>query len=373
MAFSSVEPCTLRLFLYQTKLEDQHQFGWRMGNSSRANASCLTGPCSYTGWASFPDVIPRPPDNFTVREYSAEVPILQRLLRTCPQRTADPATADVFVVPYYAGFALTLGWEVSDRRFGPGARAMHKKMDFYSRHRLSRELRHLNPETANRHVFFFTADLEWCCQFARRMGFPLVGTNASDEWAHNVTGRVILVNLGDDQIIHRRRQEEGLHLRVLSVPNETDQTLWPIRVTNGLVVPYRVSHWVDDRAWRTWRPEAPRRYLLFSNVDVKRTAMRGAILHLINKTAHRAGASSRVYLATMLPGQRMAPPAEAQRLSLDSDFCFCPTGDAKGFTARLYFSLLLGCLPVRVDGWQPYRLGRGQLKMNTHVAVSAPS
>ena len=72
-------------------------------------------------------------------------------------------------------------------------------------------------------------------------------------------------------------------------------------------------------------------------------------------------------------GQRMAPPAEAQRLSLESDFCFCPTGDAKGFTARLYFSLLLGCLPVRVDGWQPYRLGRGQLKMNTHVAVSATS
>ena len=34
------------------------------------------------------------------------------------------------------------------------------------------------------------------------------------------------------------------------------------------------------------------------------------LLLLINKTAHRAGASSRVYLATMLPGQLMAPPAE---------------------------------------------------------------
>ena len=33
----------------------------------------------------------------------------------------------------------------------------------------------------------------------------------------------------------------------------------------------------------------------------------------------------------MLWGQRMAPPAEAQRLALESDFCFCPTGDAKGF------------------------------------------
>ena len=79
--------------------------------------------------------------------------------------------------------------------------------------------------------------------------------------------------------------------------------------------------------------------------------MRGAILHLINKTAHRAGASSRVYLATMLPGQRMAPPAEAQRLSLESDFCFCPTGDAKGFTARLYFPCsLAACLCASTAG-----------------------
>jgi hypothetical protein len=97
--------------------------------------------------------------------------------------------------------------------------------------------------------------------------------------------------------------------------------------------------------------------------------MRGEVLRMINRSAHKAGASSSLYLATMLWGQRMAPPAEAQRLALESDFCFCPTGDAKGFTARFYFSLLLGCLPVRVDGWEPHwepgRLHSGQLKMNT--------
>ena len=367
MAFTGVEPCSLRLFLYQTKLNDQHKFGWRMGNSSRANESCLTGPCSYSGWGPFVSATqPLPtPGNFTVREYSAEVPILQRLLRTCPHRTADPAAADMFVVPYYFGFASTLAWGISDRVFGPGARKVHTKMDSYSRVHLWRELRHLNPETANRHVFFFTTDLEWLAfGLSRRIGLSLLGTNANDKWADNATGRVILVNLGDDQIVTRMTDRP----RVLSRPNETehpDQNMWPVRVTNGLVVPYRVSHWVDDRAWRTWKSRRIRKYLLFSNVDVKRTAMRGEVLHMINESAQRAGVTSRVYLATMLPGQGMAPPAEAQRLALESDFCFCPTGDAKGFTARLYFSLLLGCLPVRVDGWEPGRLHSGQLKMNT--------
>ena len=41
--------------------------------------------------------------------------------------------------------------------------------------------------------------------------------------------------------------------------------------------------------------------------------------------------------------------------ALDSVFCFCPTGDSKGFTARLYFSLLHGCLPIRIDSWRRNR------------------
>jgi hypothetical protein len=340
-----------------------------MGNSSRANESCLTGPCRYSGWGPFLSAAqPQPkPGNFTVREYSAEVPILQRLLRSCPHRTTDPAAADMFVVPYYFGLAATLGWKVSDRYFGSGARAMHKNMTLYAKKHLWRELRHLNPQTASRHVFFFTADLEWCCPFSHRVGLSLLGTDASDKWADNTTGRVILVNLGDDQIVNVR----PMRPRVLSLSKaiKHNQTFWPVRVTNGLVVPFRVSQWVDDRAWRTWRPEAQRRYRLFSNVDVKRSTMRGEVLRMINRSAHKAGASSSLYLATMLWGQRMAPPAEAQRLALESDFCFCPTGDAKGFTARFYFSLLLGCLPVRVDGWEPHwepgRLHSGQLKMNT--------
>lgn len=182
MAFTGVEPCSLRLFLYQTKLNDQHKFGWRMGNSSRANESCLTGPCSYSGWGPFLSATqPLPtPGNFTVREYSAEVPILQRLLRTCPHRTADPAAADMFVIPYYFGFASTLAWGISDRVFGPGARKVHTKMDSYSRVHLWRELRHLNSETANRHVFFFTTDLEWLAfGLSRRIGLSLLGTNST--------------------------------------------------------------------------------------------------------------------------------------------------------------------------------------------------
>jgi hypothetical protein len=78
---------------------------------------------------------------------------------------------------------------------------------------LWRELRHLNPQTASRHVFFFTADLEWCCPFSHRIGLSLLGTDASDKWADNTTGRVILVNLGDDQIVNVR----PMRPRVLSL------------------------------------------------------------------------------------------------------------------------------------------------------------
>ena len=44
------------------------------------------------------------------------------------------------------------------------------------------------------------------------------------------------------------------------------------------------------------------------------------------------------------------PPIGRLLVVQHSVFCLCPTGDSKGFTARLYFSLVHGCIPVRVDG-----------------------
>ena len=48
----------------------------------------------------------------------------------------------------------------------------------------------------------------------------------------------------------------------------------------------------------------------------------------------------------------MQGPYKAAQVALSSTFCLCPTGDSKGFTARFYFSLLHGCLPIRVDGYR---------------------
>jgi len=221
------------------------------------------------------------------------------------------------------------------------------------------QLRHLSPETAGRHVFFFSTDLQWCCHWLQSPRNPrgitrdLLGTGYSEKWSNNATARVILVHLGDDDVANQSHSVRNLHW--------SPRPIWgssagpePLRVTNGLVVPYRVSHWVDDHAWRTWQPERPRRYLLYSNVAVGRARERGGLLRAINHSAHGRSIHLRkpIFLATMVPHQEMASPAKALRLSLDADFCLCPTGDAKGFTARFYFSLLLGCLPVRVDGWR---------------------
>mmetsp|Transcript_6195 Transcript_6195/g.16270 ORF Transcript_6195/g.16270 Transcript_6195/m.16270 type:complete len:153 (+) Transcript_6195:1038-1496(+) len=46
------------------------------------------------------------------------------------------------------------------------------------------------------------------------------------------------------------------------------------------------------------------------------------------------------------------PVADTLDLIRTSTFCMCPTGDSKGFSARFYFSILNGCIPVKLDGWR---------------------
>jgi len=73
----------------------------------------------------------------------------------------------------------------------------------------------------------------------------------------------------------------------------------------------------------------------------------------------------------------LTPPAAAA-LALNATFCLCPTGDARGFTARFYFSLALGCIPVRLDGWNrtapvtfPYADRIAWDKIVVHVPTTA--
>ena len=50
------------------------------------------------------------------------------------------------------------------------------------------------------------------------------------------------------------------------------------------------------------------------------------------------------------------PPVVAAGVMAESTFCLAPTGDSKGFTARMYYALMHGCIPVRLDSWVKRRL-----------------
>lgn len=277
--------------------------------------SCLEDACNYSTFVS--DPVSK--FGWSIRQYTAEVPIYERIITKCPV-TADPESADLFLVPFYFGFMMTLGWVIRD--LPSNARAVasaeHREMVNAARE-VHKALPHLNERTADRHVFLFTCD----SQFVGRDLHPLLL-------------RSIVVHLGDDEYTRHPRElkdrvrRESAHMR------------------NGLVVPYRVSQWLPFG----FNIPAPgrRRYLLSMNVNAARHAVRKQIAKIINRTFAQQEIPverQQEFLVT----SKMMGPAEAARIALSSAFCLCPTGDSKGFTARFYFVLLHGCLPVRVDGY----------------------
>ena len=101
-----------------------------------------------------------------------------------------------------------------------------------------------------------------------------------------------------------------------------------------------------------WFQHSCARHAALPSVDeceCGRHAVRKQIAKIINRTF--AQQEIPVERQEFLVTSKMMGPAEAARIALSSAFCLCPTGDSKGFTARFYFVLLHGCLPVRVDGY----------------------
>ena len=307
----AVPVCSLRIFLYRSYLPHLHLqeasgrfFGF--SHNKDRNASCLEGPCYYKTFGMH-----------NILQYTGEVPIYQRLISTCPT-TDDPNAADLFLVPFFFGYMMTLGWQLKTIHSATGWatwKAEHQEM---MKAALAAKglLPHLNNQTAARHVFLFSCD----GQFVNTDLHPLVRKS-------------LVVHLGDDAFHGGPGLINYVKLRHTQL------------MKNAVVVPYRVSQWLPHG----FSPPVvgPRRLLLSMNVNLKRHRSRQRVADQLLADATRLNVSRE----RLLVSSTMMEPAEAAKVAKSSTFCVCPTGDSKGFTARFYFVLLHGCLPVRVDGW----------------------
>ena len=234
-------------------------------------------------------------------------------METC-QHTTDPNNADLFLVPFFFGTMMTLGWQVKNM---PGnERSMHREM-MRSAIAIGKNLTHLNNQTASRHLFLFSCDSQ----------FVGVGLNP-------LMSSSIVLHLGDDDY------SGSVHDLRLAANRDKH------RLRHGLTVPYRVSQWLP---FGFKAPAVgPRRLLASMNANMKRAGVRGEIAGKLRAASKLVNVPDDRVLIT----EHMNGPAEAAQIALSSTFCLCPTGDSKGFTARFYFALLHGCLPVRVDGYR---------------------
>ena len=308
--------CRLRVYVYQgllAHLRQQQRSGRFFGfpttiNSPRVNVSCLEAPCSF--------------DTFewnNIRQYTSEVPIYERLVTMCPV-VSDAEQADVFLVPFYYGYMMTLGWQVKHSSTPPAWRAEHRQM-IKAALSTNDALPYLNNRTASRHIFLFSCDSQF-------VNIDL----------HENLRTSLVVHLGDDAF-HGSPALINVQLRNLH------------HMPEGLIVPYRVSQWMPFGFNRS-SFVGPRPLLLSMNVNMERHSVRRKVAAAIREAASSLNVSTDDAGGRLLLTSKMQGPYKAAQVALSSTFCLCPTGDSKGFTARFYFSLLHGCLPIRVDGYR---------------------
>ena len=320
-------------------------FGETAGDAAGGMRSCLAegASCQYTSFE----------DQRGTRQYTGELLVFQRLVREC-RLVRNPALADYFLLPAFYGTCIAARWSnypISNDLCPPGNRATEHM-----------ELPYLTNLTAARHLLLCSTDIQFC---------PLVRRLL------NVT----LIHLGDDHAI-------GSGIRHFNIENRricrTCISRQGFLLPNALTIPFRVSHWLHNitvdgtrirtGTWagtgtgtrtgtggRTALRSKPRRYLLSGNVNPKRHRCRAAIAAGCIRAAKRLNISSLVNVTVhtsfnrdngLRNGANPLDVSRAAALALDSIFCLTPTGDNKGFTARFYFVLQLGCLPVFIDCWR---------------------
>ena len=363
------QPCGLRLYVYEQyeplleailhvggQMFTLHEPGGVPLSRRRrlvSNATCFEHDCQYRDFA-----------NATPRVFTGDVPIYQRLVQRC-RRVTDPSQADVFVLPVPLSSLQVLSWNmgaylpamcVAPELMGWSAtairaaevlpRSMNRTVETLRKHSLKcREKlkakakllvqqamrlfrRHglpmLSARTAPRHLFLFSNDVQFV---------PL--QVMAREWL-NATAltpllmRSLVVHLGDDS------STVG--------PRSITQKQPGRYLYNDLTVPYRVSQWMA-LGWPP--PVRPKRFLLSGNLNGKKSKYRGQLLHALGISGKKLGLVAALYLSSS-----NQPPAIAAQVAAESTFCLAPTGDSKGFTARLFYALLHGCIPVRVDAFE---------------------
>ena len=345
-AVHASHPCKLRIFLYAHLVPNQTSL---LSEVAPLFGDCLASPCPQ--FESF--------TSSSALGYTSDVPLYNALIRRC-RRTRTAADADLFVVPLLFGTIIASAWEVGRRstRRGNYSSANYSSATLEAaveRHNwplhgnaarmCAQLLTHLTPATAHKHLFLWTMNAALVLPTVRGLPKPL----------RLPIQQAIFVHLGDD---HWRSRPTAIDAR---------QKLFGY-MPRDMIVPYRISHWLPFGFPPT--PGRLRPLLLFANVDFGRHIIRRQFVAAIARRAAQLNISHRISMSdptvrcssedsrkargapgrlcrTALTGVRYAATQ-----SLSSVFCLCPTGDTKGLTARFYFSILHGCIPVRVDGWR---------------------
>ena len=313
-SYSSPSGCGLTFYVYPhanlTNLFSSAQFADCLPES----AACSTDGMSETSKTTN--------QSLTLLQYTAEVLIWNRILQRC-HLTADPESADGFLVPFWLGSGIVSGWD--GRRPDTIGAAMQAATT-------TALATHLSPATASKHIFLCTVDVEFV---------P----------ADNLTRHSVWVNLGDDDRTW--------------LPNDHSPNV--MQLERSVTVPFRISPWLRsaDAATRGEGGAGRRRdILLWSNVNVHRHPGRVRMNDLLLDEADGLGRTD-----VRIEKQQVLAVAELTELATRSTYCLCPTGDSKGFATRFWLALAHGCVPVYVDLYERPGLNLSTLQLPFRHAI----
>lgn len=321
MALASTVSCHTKLFVYQ-HLRPNVSLSLRSlrpyySPPGSPDLDCLRGSCAYSTF--YP----------ASRVYTSEVPLFRALISRCPL-VKDAAEADLFIVPSMLATIATCFWGLNKTQ-GAALKAQGAQGQQLTR-ALYDQLPHLSSQTARRHVFFWTVDADWVSPDGQ-VGVPPELSGPMHD--------AIYIHLGDDHYRgpawHRLKGIKGGRY-----------------MTRDVVVPYRITQWLP---FGFPPPRLPARLLINANVNLHRHAVRRSFGKALDVAARARGIRWRVMLPQAgrnqsvddkVAGSMLDDVRQASNDTLSSTFCLCPTGDAKGLTARFYHSIVHGCIPVRV-------------------------
>ena len=269
-----------------------------------------------------------------VRSLTSEIPVLLRLLQVCTL-VDDPLQADGFLVPLPLATLSAIQW-LGKIRYSPAGPDALKTANLVNV--IQRNLIHLNPTSADRHIFTQSLDSI----------FIGVDSHARQEPSSRplIPNQSIVMHLGDDLWQSR------------FYPNAR-RLYGPIRRTlrfgRSIILPQRSQHprSPSDKDWSS----AARPLLVFGAFGMERHPGRRMLAREVQASEHLAPGRLRVgdmrYILNSSDSQELSFDA-AYEHARQASFCLCPSGDAPSFTQRFYQAVFAGCIPVFVDLYLRY-------------------